>query len=402
MGVDVLQPDARDSTACSLAAGEPARAAARPARRSRRGRRAAAAVAALIVVAGAFFWAGTRLGGGTSIPTRVHEPPPTVAIRRTVLKDTLTLAARVLPAPSTAVHPIAPTLGAGVAPLVTSAPLSLGEPVGDGSVLFAVAGSPTFAMQGVTPMYRPLTLAATGPDVAQLQVGLERVGYAIDDEPGYFGASTTAALVSFFRARGYIIPTQPRVIQTTAPVHGRRHSHVVQQPYLPASDVYFLPKLPGYVSRVEVHVGGRVGTTALRVASGPRRIIASGGPGQLGTLRAGMRARITAPGGNEPGTIAAVQADGAVIRVRHGRRQPPLGSRLSVRIVRASSHRPVWAVPASAITTAPDGSAHVVLLDGGRQRTLRVRIGISIDGYAAITPDGDRAFHLGERVLATG
>jgi hypothetical protein len=75
-----------------------------------------------------------------------------------------------------------------------------GQVVRQGQVLYRVSGSPVVLLYGKVPAYRDLSDGLTGPDVAELNAGLVRLGYATSVELGpgagwdYFSSETAYAL----------------------------------------------------------------------------------------------------------------------------------------------------------------------------------------------------------------
>ena len=80
---------------------------------------------------------------------------------------------------------------------ITALP-SVGHVVRQGQVLYQVSGSPVVLLYGPVPAYRDLSEGLTGPDVAELNTDLVRLGYATGAELGagfdYFSAETAYAL----------------------------------------------------------------------------------------------------------------------------------------------------------------------------------------------------------------
>lgn len=80
---------------------------------------------------------------------------------------------------------------------ITALP-TVGQVVRQGQVLYAVSDSPVVLLYGKIPAYRDLYEGLTGPDVAELNADLIRLGYATSTELGagsdYFSAATAHAL----------------------------------------------------------------------------------------------------------------------------------------------------------------------------------------------------------------
>ncbi|HEX9516369.1 MAG TPA: peptidoglycan-binding domain-containing protein, partial [Streptosporangiaceae bacterium] len=168
------------------------------------------APAGALLVAGAY-WAGTHATSPAAIENR-YKPAPRTVLTATVVLRRLSQALTVRGVIAAAsVHRV--VFGSvnvpGAQPLVTARPPHAGSVVAGGSVLAQVAGRPIFAMPGVTPMYRDLTIGDEGEDVAQLQEGLAALGFPAGDSLGVFGRSTIAAVRAFYRNSGYAPPASP-------------------------------------------------------------------------------------------------------------------------------------------------------------------------------------------------
>ncbi|MGB6454778.1 MAG: peptidoglycan-binding domain-containing protein [Streptosporangiaceae bacterium] len=152
------------------------------------------------------------------VDAEVTPPAPTVLtapVIQQVVSSTV-LAQRVVAEPDEFSGPV--SFGASGAsgdstgdtmPVVTRVFKSAGSEVSAGTVLAEVAGRPLFVFAGSVPVYRDLTVGDTGQDVAQLQAGLQSLGYSTGaDQSGTFGTGTSAAVTAYYRAIGYSVPQQ--------------------------------------------------------------------------------------------------------------------------------------------------------------------------------------------------
>ncbi len=97
----------------------------------------------------------------------------------------------------------APSLAVpGLSPVVTWVP-GVGEELEEGSVLFELAGRPTFALQGDLPLFRTVAPGDRGEDIEQLQSALTRLGFDPGIIDGVYGPETEAAVEAFYQAQGY-------------------------------------------------------------------------------------------------------------------------------------------------------------------------------------------------------
>lgn len=91
-------------------------------------------------------------------------------------------------------------------PLVTSTPLAPGDRLAEGAVLAEIAGRPVVVLGGELPTYRSLAPGAVGPDVAQLEAALVRLGHDPGTVDDTFDPATSAALDAMYAALGYPAP----------------------------------------------------------------------------------------------------------------------------------------------------------------------------------------------------
>ena len=89
--------------------------------------------------------------------------------------------------------------------VVTQAPVATGGKVVAGSAVLEISGRPLLALPGAFPFYRDLTVGDRGPDVRQLQKGLDVAGFTVAAD-GSFGAATTSAVRALYARAGYSVP----------------------------------------------------------------------------------------------------------------------------------------------------------------------------------------------------
>lgn len=88
-------------------------------------------------------------------------------------------------------------------PIVTATPVAAGDVVDEGGVLCEIAGRPVVVLAGDLPAYRDLTPGLSGPDVAQLESALARLGHDPGTVDDAYDADTSAAVAALFSALGY-------------------------------------------------------------------------------------------------------------------------------------------------------------------------------------------------------
>lgn len=174
----------------------------------RRRRRQAALVVGVAMLTGL---------GGLAVGSRVRSPADaasersapvasriTVPLERQRLESTLVLSGSVAydePSPITLAGPVG--IDADETSIVTRAP-DVGTDVVEGDAVFEVSGRPIFFLEGDLPTYRRLVLGTQGPDVAQLELALDRIGFdpvAVDD---VFDSDTAAAITAMYADAGYV------------------------------------------------------------------------------------------------------------------------------------------------------------------------------------------------------
>jgi len=350
---------------------------------------ALAAVGALLV-AGAY-WAGTQAASPAAIEKQYAPAPRTVLTATVVMRrlsQTLTVQG-VIAAASVYRVPFGPVNVPGAQPIVTAKPTPVGSVVADGSLLAQVAGRPVFAMRGVTPMYRDLTIGDQGPDVAQLQDGLAALGFQTGDSPGEFGRSTIAAVRAFYRSMGYAPPEGPTAKAGTL--------------ILPQAEIVFIPRLPAVVGSSSLALGQPVPNPALTLASGQLEAVVPLSAAQASLVGPGRPAvlYISGYGGavrRVAATVTAVRAVGrasgisgssgpeAVLAPHTSLRWSAVGHNVAASIVIAATKGPVLAVPVAALYTTADGQAMVTVIARGTQIRVPVHVGAETGGYVPVEP----------------
>jgi Putative peptidoglycan binding domain len=92
--------------------------------------------------------------------------------------------------------------GSGDSEIVTTPPRR-GTSVGEGTVAMTVSGRPVFVLQGVMPSHRDLGPGTRGPDVAQLEGALERLGFSPGSIDGVYDGDTAAAVAAWYESQGW-------------------------------------------------------------------------------------------------------------------------------------------------------------------------------------------------------
>ena len=167
---------------------------------------AVGAAAAVAVAAAAGGWLAGRSIKSPDQAALEAEPPPASLI--TVEVELAELAADVISRADVGYdEPVSLSLSGALgdreaALVVTFAP-ERGARLTEGDVVIEIAGRPVFLLTGAVPVYRDLRPRDRGPDVAQLEEALARLGH-FDGEPDrLWDHATSAAVEAWYEAAGY-------------------------------------------------------------------------------------------------------------------------------------------------------------------------------------------------------
>jgi peptidoglycan hydrolase-like protein with peptidoglycan-binding domain len=382
--------------------------------RLRRRRRLLIAIAALAVIASV---------GGILVSTTVKSPAQlaaqsaspgltqlTVPVTRQVITSTVLAQGVVTAPPEVSQLPGASggsATGGAVQPelpVVTKIFHPVGSQVTVGSVIVEVAGQPLFVFEGSEPAFRSLAPGESGSDVAQLQAGLESLGYSIGgDTSGVFGAGTEGAVAAYFQAIGYPVPK----ISVGAKAD--------RGPMVPLAEIMFVPHLPATVVKVAGPVGQEASGSLVTLSMGDPGIAGQLSPGSAGLVRKNMDVTITDPatGRSRRGYVRSVgqrtQTSGSIsggvyvpVTIFSDSPLPTsmIGQDVALTIGAASSAGPVLAVPDAAVFARADGETYVTKMTGPRSDVqVPVHVDLTGNGMVAITPAGRATLVPGDQVV---
>jgi Putative peptidoglycan binding domain len=318
--------------------------------------------------------------------------------------------------------------------------VAAGDTVSNGEQLAEIDGEPMFALAGAVPAWRDLTPGESGPDVAELQAALAKLGYYDgDDTPGYYGAATEYAVELYYEHLGYTPPSDGGV---------------------PAADVVFLPSLPATVIAVNGATGQQPGQPFLELAArGSLALTGELPPGYAAQVKAGLKVTVydEVTGIRTTGTVANLGTPtttvpaGAVVSIGGSssgnssgssnssssstsssssssssssgssgssggtpfvplavRPSKPLaaaldGENVLVTVETGQTEGPVLTVPVAAIVTSASGTSYVTVVGAhGKQTDVPVTPGISEDGYVQVTPATPGGLKAGDDVVVSG
>ncbi|MGH3398283.1 MAG: peptidoglycan-binding domain-containing protein, partial [Streptosporangiaceae bacterium] len=271
---------------------------------------AAALLAAGGLIGASFVKSPQQLAADTAAPPPTQTTAPVVA---QVLTSSVQMRGVVYPATEYDVYPSAPesdsstgasgsagAAGAGggssasgggsSSVYISRLDVAAGDSLTNGKLLAEIDGQPLFALAGPVPAWRDLLPGETGPDVAELQKALARLGYYDDDgdTPGLYGGATEEAVYLYYEHLGYTPPSTGGV---------------------PMSNVVFLPSLPATVVAVNGATGQQPGQPFLELAArGSLALTGELPPAYAGQVRHGLKVSIydEVTGIHATGTVAEV------------------------------------------------------------------------------------------------
>ncbi|MEU8003928.1 hypothetical protein AB0B66_22455 [Catellatospora sp. NPDC049111] len=363
----------------------------------------------LSVTTGAAVYAAGQAHTPSQRAAQAAPPEPSVVtapVKRGRLADETVVEGRLQRAVTVNV-PAPAAVDGGARLVVTRLAKKVGASVASGDVLLEVSGRPMLVLRGSFPAYRDLKHGMTGPDVKQLQEAL-RPRYGTP-RTGRFDSRTEADLRRLYVRVGYE-PAFAEVQAAASPAPVAGTPAPTRQVILPAGEVVFVPSLPVQISALPARVGGAAEGTVASLASGAWRVFVplddeaerflNGGtePAAI-TLEDGPAADndtklveiVTKPAeGQTPESREAVFSMPGSVQARPGDPQ-------RIRLTRARSEPDSLIVPVSALWTATDGTVCVNVVQGAGQRTVPVKVLLSVRGEAAVTGE----LVEGERVVVS-
>jgi HlyD family secretion protein len=330
--------------------------------------------------------------------------------------------------------------------IVTRLPVAVGVMVTSGTVVGEVAARPAIAVTLGYPLYRDITPGSTGDDVAAVQDLLRSLGYSTaPDSEARYGRATERALGQFYKDRGYAaprtsspsdddlrvaskavsdarqalasVPPGQSTAQAASAVNDAvsayndlvaRSGFVVSQ-----NELIQVPELPAAVLTVTASTGTPLTGPIMELAAGGTVVDIQIPVERIGTITAGMSARVQTASGSMLGMVIAVQqpstggsggstgatappqpsAGSAVV----GLSDPAslagiaVGSTVSVDVILGASAGPVLAVPISAIFQGANGASYVQVMSGsGPPERVAVTIGVIGDGLVEVSSHDQR------------
>lgn len=284
--------------------------------------------------------------------------------------------------------------------IVTSLPAH-GARLTPGDVLATVSGRPVFLLAGRMPAFRDLGPGMSGPDVAQLERSLRRLGLAPGAVDGSYDAATGDAVARLYRRHGFqpVVATE-ETLAGTRPAEAGLVSGAFAQPgvQLPSDEVVFVGSGPLRVTELPTPVGGNPEGALATVTGSDVVVDGELRVEQAGRVRPGAKVLVDEPtlGIDTAGRVTSVAgrpgtngADGFHVSFRVSVKHPPaalVGASVRLTIPIRSTRTAQLTVPVTAVSLGPDGGSRVERSEGGRSRFVAVRTGLSADGFVGITP----------------
>ena len=280
-----------------------------------------------------------------------------------------------------------------------------GSFVAPGNAIIEVAGQPFFVFQGAVPAYRDMAPGESGSDIAQLQAGLEGLGFSIGaDTSGAYGRGTAAAVAAFYQSLGYTAP---------AVRGGPKASRGAE---VPLSEIMFVPRFPAQVVKLGGGVGKIVSGSLVTLSEGSPAIKGQLNPAYGSLVRPGMHVTITAQGSPAVvhGIIRSVTTKAQTSNSISGGLYYPMriklhkplprsmgpGQNVILSIRAAQSSGPMLAVPEAALFGGQDGKDYVSKVTGpGSATRVPVTVVTTGDGLVGIRPGQPGALRQGDQVV---
>lgn len=280
-----------------------------------------------------------------------------------------------------------------------------GSFVAPGNVIIEVAGQPFFVFQGSVPAYRDMAPGESGTDIAQLQAGLQGLGFSTgSDVSGVYGPGTAAAVAAFYHSLGYTAPS----------VRAGPKAH--RGADIPLSEIMFVPRFPAQVVKLGGKIGSIVSGSLVTLSMGSPEVKGQLNPAYGSLVHPGMHVTITAQGSPAVvrGTVSSVRRkartaksiSGGLYYPMHIKLRKPLppsmgpGQNVILSIRAAHSNGPMLAVPEAAVFGGQDGRDYVSKVTG---RDTAVRVPVTVvttgDGLVGIRPSPPGALKAGAQVV---
>ena len=304
-----------------------------------------------------------------------------------------------------------------------------GSEVREGDPVLEVDARPVFLLRGERPAYRAIAAGDFGPDVAQLQQALNRLGMGRTSNIGLFDEATGRALLALYLRSGYLpatgedwsAPALTRLRNLAASVADSDHPScrppdtrascplVAEAARLyqaqtglriPFGEIAFAPEGPPLaVGGGSPPRGGSVYEAELTLASAEPVVLVALSPFDAGRVAVGSRAVLDddPEGRTASGTVTDLWAPEDVpeyggtstlarVVLEEGGAEL-LGRSMRVRIIGESTGVAVTAVPTAAVRSDAAGRLWIDLLEADETRApVEVTTGVEAGGLVEVEP----------------
>jgi hypothetical protein len=294
---------------------------------------------------------------------------------------------------------------------ITSLP-SVDEVIREGQVLYRVSGAPVVLLYGSAPAWRDLSEGISGPDVAELNADLVRLGYATWAELGtgsdYFSAATAYG-VEQLQAKlgvtetGTLTLGQAVFLPTAALITGLGSSTVLDGAAMPGSVVLTASSTTPVVTialnaaeQTEVKDGENVAITLPDGATTP------GVVSSVNTAASSSSSSNSSDNNNSDNTNNSNTSTSDTITVLVSLSNPKAAGNLNQAPVEVTittgSVSNALIVPVDALLAVPSGYVVEVIGAGGRHRLVPVTPGVFDDAAGTVQVTGT-GLAAGQRVV---
>ncbi|ADB36025.1 Peptidoglycan-binding domain 1 protein [Kribbella flavida DSM 17836] len=348
------------------------------------------------------------------------------------------------------------TSGLTTPAVVTGKVPTVGSTITEGKALLEITGRPVIGLAGVLPMYRTLSPGSRGPDVLQLEQTLDRLGFDPGTVDTKYESGTARAVEELYEAAGYEAPeAEERLVQAVdgadkavdqaknalrqakaalkqAKATPGKKDFTVEQGQvddaqenlddaeealaetefkagtpLPVSEVVFVKTLPRRVDDVKVERGGVVNGVVMSVSGASLVVTVKVDAQTKEQLKTGMAASFDLGDGTTvPATVRRISRNAdqydvviAPKSLTAAQLERLREANVRVTIPVRSTNGKVLAVPVAALSAGSDGSSRVEVLRDDKVELVPVKVGLSADGFAQVTPTGDAKLAEGDQVV---
>jgi hypothetical protein len=294
---------------------------------------------------------------------------------------------------------------------------AVGEVIGEGQVLYQVSGAPVVLLYGSVPSWQDLAEGISGPDVAELNADLVRLGYATWAELGsgsdYFSAATAYG-VEQLQAKlgvtetGTLTLGQAVFLPTAALITGLGPSTVLDGATMPGSVILTASSTTPVVTialnaaqQTEVKDGEQVaitlpdGDTAPGVVSSVNTVASSSSNSSNSSNNSNSSNSSNNSNSSNSGSSATITV---LVSLSNPKAAGNLNQAPVEVTISTGSVSDVLIVPVDALLAVPSGYVVEVIGAGGRHRLVPVTPGVFDDAAGTVQVTG-AGLAVGQRVV---